>query len=750
MLDARQRGQEVDHQHDHDQAVGHGGEHLEADAEGAAEHLLAEVAVLDVVAHLGDDVVLVVELLHLLVGLQVVEPPGRVAGDLGDLLADHRSDRDHEEREHADHHDEHEQDREPAPQTAAHEELDDRVEPDRQEHRHHQQDQDRGDAQQLLGQEDRDEGAERTEEADVEGRVPQQCRGRDGRLDRDVRRRRGLVDHEVGGVVDLLGDVRGGLRRLLRGVGRRLGPVGIVADLLDDLLDHVRQGFGVGRPVRRPWVGHRLPEPGAPAQDSSSPKPATTSRRAPSWAVMASRRLDTRSTSAWMLASSRSASATRVVSDRVGLGPRRRNDLLGLAARAGEQALGLGLRLLAVGVGLGRGLACPLLRGGGAILGLLDQALGLGRGVGVVLGGLAGEPLLLHGQRAPRLLHLAVRGGTSLLGLPHRRHPHLVGLLLGGQAELVGLPAGGSEEVLGLGLGQAALRLGVGGEPRAHLVELLELHHPHVVGLAGGVGADAARVALGLGADLGGVTTTGVAHVAGLVLGELEHRRRAATEAGVRRVGVLLELAPQSLEVGLELDDALLAAREAGGQAGLLRLELAHALVDGRLVVATAAHDRQGCGRGRRRGDGAGRRGCCGAAGRPGSGGWPRARPWVPEPRAGGPPPWEPPASGPPPWEPRPWAPRPWAPRPWGPRPSGPAAFGAAAFGASASGCGSSFGVTGSTCVSSPASSADSGSSKMDRPWSRLMLRHPLSARTDCVEAQCVRCPETNTPRLAD
>ena len=48
-------------------------------------------------------------------------------------------------------------------------------EPDRQEQRHHQQDQDRGDRPELLGQEDRDDGAQRAVESDRERRVPDQA-----------------------------------------------------------------------------------------------------------------------------------------------------------------------------------------------------------------------------------------------------------------------------------------------------------------------------------------------------------------------------------------------------------------------------------------------------------------------------------------------------------------------------------------------------------------------------------------------
>jgi hypothetical protein len=65
---------------------------------------------------------------------------------------------------------------------------------------------------------------------------------------------------------------------------------------------------------------------------------------------------------------------------------------------------------------------------------------------------------------------------------------------------------------------------------------------------------------------------------------------------------------------------------------------------------------------------------------------------------------------------------------------------------------GSSFEVTGSTCVSSAALSAlfapspDSGSSKMDRPWSEAMLRHPLSRRTDCVGASLSDALEKTHP----
>ena len=182
-------------------------------------------------------------------------------------------DRDDEEREHPEHHDQHHQHGEPAPHAATHEELHDRVEPDREEHRHHEQDQDRGDAQQLLGQEDGDQGAEGTEEPDLERRVAQQQRCRRG-LRRDVGGRRRLVDHEVDGVVDLLGDLRGRLRRLLGGLGGSLGAVGVLADLLHDLLDPGAVGRSVA--AEPGWVSASR---GAIASRSRSRQLRTRPRR---------------------------------------------------------------------------------------------------------------------------------------------------------------------------------------------------------------------------------------------------------------------------------------------------------------------------------------------------------------------------------------------------------------------------------------------------------------------------------------
>jgi hypothetical protein len=73
----------------------------------------------------------------------------------------------------------------------------------------------------------------------------QQRRGRG--VGRDIGSRGLLVDDEVRGVVDLLGD--GGRRQCgrLGRVGGLLGPVGVVGDLVDDLLERLGQ---LGRVVR--------------------------------------------------------------------------------------------------------------------------------------------------------------------------------------------------------------------------------------------------------------------------------------------------------------------------------------------------------------------------------------------------------------------------------------------------------------------------------------------------------------------
>ncbi|WP_299927697.1 hypothetical protein [uncultured Nocardioides sp.] len=81
--------------------------------------------------------------------------------------------------------------------------------------------------------------------------MPQQQRSR-RRVGGDVGRRCGLVDDQVGGVVDLLGDDGGGAGRLLGRVRCGLGAVGVVGDLVDDLLERLGElGGVVGGPAQR-------------------------------------------------------------------------------------------------------------------------------------------------------------------------------------------------------------------------------------------------------------------------------------------------------------------------------------------------------------------------------------------------------------------------------------------------------------------------------------------------------------------
>ena len=113
-------------------------------------------------------------------------------------------------------------------------------------------------------------------------------------------------------------------------------------------------------------------------------------------------------------------------------------------------------------------------------------------------------------------------------------------------------------------------------------------------------------VALGLGADLVGVATTGVAHVRRLLLGQLEHGGGAAAESGVGRVGVLVAARRASARArdSRSMTRCSLLARLLA-RPDFSLLELTHPLVDRGLVVAAAAHDGQrGCGGRRRSGRG--------------------------------------------------------------------------------------------------------------------------------------------------
>ena len=242
------------------------------------------------------------------------------------------------------------------------------------------------------------------------------------------------------------------------------------------------------------------------------------------------------------------------------------------------------------------GLAGPLLGGGGPLLGLLDQALGLRDRAGVVLGRLAGEPLLLHGQRA--------RGPPGPRGRQRRgparprarrwcaaRWSPAAAASRSCSASRLAAARGSSASALG----QRQLLLGVGdqcgcGSPRAP-----QLHHPHVLGLAarprpgspwrrGWPARGSGRPRVGLVEDL-----------VGLLLGQAQHLAGPAPEPGVGGVLVLGELGARRLDLGLGVDHPLLRLGEAAAEPGLLAAELPDLRVDRVLVVAAAADHGQRC-----------------------------------------------------------------------------------------------------------------------------------------------------------
>ena len=113
---------------------------------------------------------------------------------------------------------------------------------------------------------------------------------------------------------------------------------------------------------------------------SSLPNPATTSRRAESWAVIESRRRVSRFDLGLERLELALGVGVTAVAQRLGLLLGGADDLLGLAARTADQLLGLLGGLLAVGAGGLGGLAGPQLGGVGALLGLVDESLGLRHG----------------------------------------------------------------------------------------------------------------------------------------------------------------------------------------------------------------------------------------------------------------------------------------------------------------------------------------------------------------------------------
>ena len=173
------RGQEVEREDHDDEGVGQERQHLEADADHAAEDRGPEVLAGDELLDLVDDVVAVVELLDLPVGLQL---PGTSSGALSTISAtwsaitgtSATTNRVTAPRNTSDH-GEHRRGCVAAP--VAHP-LHGRVEADGQEHRHHDQDQDRPDREQQPAEPPGQQRPRRGEQPDAEAAVPLVSSGR--------------------------------------------------------------------------------------------------------------------------------------------------------------------------------------------------------------------------------------------------------------------------------------------------------------------------------------------------------------------------------------------------------------------------------------------------------------------------------------------------------------------------------------------------------------------------------------------
>ena len=79
----------------------------------------------------------------------------------------------------------------------------------------------------------------------------------------------------------------------------------------------------------------------------------------------------------------------------------------------------------------------------------------------MVIGGLTGEALLLHGQHATCFLHLAVGAGAHLLDLALGGRTGLGRLLMCRKPDLVGLGLRSGDVALGLALRERTGALGV-------------------------------------------------------------------------------------------------------------------------------------------------------------------------------------------------------------------------------------------------------------------------------------------------
>ena len=252
--------------------------------------------------------------------------PGALLGDRGDLVGDHRDDRDDEQRHGDDHRDDHDDDGVATAHAAPLEELDRRVEPGGEEERDDDQDQRRADGRDVGGQPERDQGTRgrrRSRRRTAPG-GPAADRARRGRRSAD-----GAVAPSVGA------------RRLLGGLLARAAARSVAQDSSSPKPgDHVTQ--------RRELGGDRVAALDQPVDLGPS---GATWRSSSAWPLEV---ID----SAWALAAATICSASRrarVSSASASLAAWPRCSLAWVMRLAGA-----------------------LLGGGGALLGLLDQALGLG------------------------------------------------------------------------------------------------------------------------------------------------------------------------------------------------------------------------------------------------------------------------------------------------------------------------------------------------------------------------------------
>ena len=158
-----------------------------------------------------------------------------------------------------------------------------------------------------------------------------------------------------------------------------------------------------------------------------------------------------------------------------------------------------------------------------------------------------------------------------------------------------GVALGGGEQVGGLGLGRGRRLLDLAHRRGACLVELLELDHPHVLGVAGGVRLHRGGVGARRAEDLVGAVLGRGDDLVGLLLGQAEQLAGPAAEPGVRRVSFSLACSRSVASCFSSLGETLAGCLEARREARRSPGQLAELAVHRSGVVA-AATDREAAG----------------------------------------------------------------------------------------------------------------------------------------------------------